>query len=117
ATNFDPENHSQNEYFSGQDGSLREISWTPSGHWNAMSVITPAGVLGAPPPVPAPAPAPPAGSGSVALTPTRIKRHRKLAVKIVMKWHWNHAHTRLVWVKIGRTPAHAAFSITCRGRG
>jgi len=34
-----------------------------------------------------------------------------------MKWHWNHGHTRLLWVKIGRAPGRAAFSITCRGRG
>jgi hypothetical protein len=115
ATNFDPENHSQNEYFSGPDGSLREISWTPTGHWDTMSVITPAGVLGAAPPPPAPPP--PAGTGSVALTPTTVKRHHRLAVKIVMKWHWDHRHTRLLWVKIGHAPRRAALSITCRGKG
>ena len=115
ATNFDPDNHSQNVYFSGPDGSLREISWTPSAGWDAMSVITSPGLLSAP--APTVVPAPPAGTGSVPLTPTRTKQRRKLAVKIVMKWHWNHGHTRLVWVKIGRAPRRAALSISCRGRG
>jgi hypothetical protein len=115
ATNFDPDNHSQNEYFSGPDGSLREISWTRSAGWDAVSVITSPGLLSAP--APTAAPAPPAGTGSVALTPTRTTRHRKLAVKIVMKWRWNHRRTRLLWVKIGRAPRRAALSISCRGRG
>ena len=115
ATNFDPENHSQNVYFSGPDGSLREISWTPSGHWDAMSVITPAGTLSAP--TSAPPPAPPAGTGSVALTPARPKTQRRLAVKIVISWHWNHRRTRLVRVKLGRLPHRAALAISCRGRG
>jgi hypothetical protein len=127
AANFDPEYHSQNVYFAGGDGAVREISWTPSSGWSSASVITPGGGIIAPTPVPPtpaptpPAPAPPAsasgptGTGSVTLTP----RHHKhaLAVKIVMKWHWNHRHTRLVWVKIGRAPGRASFSITCRGRG
>jgi hypothetical protein len=81
-----------------------------------MSVLSPGGVLGTALP-PAPAPAPAAGTGSVALTPTPVKHHRKLSVRIVMKWHWDYRRTRLVRVKIGRTPAHAAFSITCRGKG
>jgi hypothetical protein len=80
-----------------------------------MSVITSPGLLSAP--APTVVPAPPAGTGSVALTPTRSKQRRKLAVKIVMKWHWNHGHTRLLWVKIGRAPRRAALSISCRGRG
>ena len=114
-TNFDPENHSQNVYFSGTDGSLREISWTPSAGWDAMSVITSAGALGAPAGGSAPVPA--SGSGSVALTPARPTGRRKLAVKILIKWSWNHRRTRLVRVTVGRLPARATLSITCRGRG
>ena len=38
-------------------------------------------------------------------------------MKILLRWTWNHGHTRLVRITIGRVPAHAAFSITCRGRG
>jgi hypothetical protein len=115
ATNFDPDNHSQNVYFAGPDGSLREISWTPSAHWDAMSVITSTGTLSAP--AGGSSPAPPAGTGTVALTPTRPKRHRRLSVKIVISWRWNHRQTRLVRIKLGRMPARAAFSISCRGRG
>jgi hypothetical protein len=117
ATNFDPENHSQNVYFAGPDGSLREISWTPSGHWDAMSVITSAGTLGPAPTSPPPPPPAPTGTGSVALTPARPTQRHKLAVKIVISWRWDHRHTRLVRVKIGRVPGRTSFTITCRGRG
>jgi hypothetical protein len=119
ATNYDPDNHSQNVYFAGPDGSLREISWTPSAGWDAMSVLTPAGTLAAPPggSPPPPAATPPVGSGSVALTPARPRRHRRLAVKILIRWSWTHRRTRLVGLTIGRVPARAALSITCRGRG
>ena len=125
AANFDPEYHSQNVYFAGKDGVLREISWTPSSGWSQPSVITPGGGVispaPAPPPLTPPAPGPPAatsrstGTGSVTLAPPH-RKHR-LAVKIVMKWHWNHRRTRLLWVKIGRAPGRAAFSISCRGKG
>ena len=125
AANFDPENHSQNVYFSGRDGAWREISWTPASGWSQRSVLTPGGGLIAPAPTP-PTPTPPAptspasassptGTGSVR-SRRRRQKHR-LAVKIVIKWRWNHRHTRLLWVKIGRAPGRAAFSITCRGRG
>jgi hypothetical protein len=123
ATNFDSDYHSQNVYFAGADGVLREISWTPSSGWDQASVITTGGGIIAPAPTP-PAPTPPAptapasqstGTGSVTLTPPRQKH--QLAVKIVMKWHWNHGHTRLLWARIGRAPRRTAFSISCRGRG
>jgi hypothetical protein len=120
AANFDPEYHSQNVYFAGADGSLREISWTPSGGWDAPSVITPG--TGAIPTAPTPpAPSPPAsapqptGTSSQTLAPPHHK-HR-LAVRIVMKWHWNRGQTRLLWVKVARVPGRAVFSISCRGRG
>jgi len=51
----------------------------------------------------------------VTITPPH--RKHQLAVKIVIKWHWNHGHTRLVWVKIGRAPRRTALAISCRGRG
>lgn len=125
AANFDPEYHSQNVYYAGGDGVLRELSWTPASGWSQPSVLTPGGGVIAPAPTP-PAPTPPAstspasvsgptGTGSVTLTPPH-RKHR-LAVKIVMKWHWNRRHTRLLWIKIGRTPGRAVFTITCRGRG
>jgi hypothetical protein len=116
ATNFDPENHSQNIYFAGTDGSLREISWTPPAGWDGVSIITPAGALG--PPASGSAPATPTGSGSVALTPAPPRHHRRrLDVKIVISWRWNHRHTRLVRIRIGRAPHGAVFSISCRGGG
>lgn len=49
ATNYDPDNRSQNVYFEGSDGSLREISWTPSAGWDHISVIAPGGSLGSAP--------------------------------------------------------------------
>jgi hypothetical protein len=80
-----------------------------------MSVITSAGALGAP--AGGSAPVPPSGSGSVALTPARPTGRHKLAVKILIKWSWNHRRTRLVRITVGRLPARATLSITCRGRG
>jgi hypothetical protein len=53
----------------------------------------------------------------VSLTPVHAKRHRKLAVKILIKWNWNHRRTRLVGVTLGRMPPRAAFTITCQGPG
>lgn len=124
AANFDPEYHSQNVYYAGTDGVLREISWTPSSGWSQASVITPGGGVIAPAPTPTPSPtptptpAPPSqstGTGSVTITPP----HRKhtLSVRIVMRWHYNHVHTRLIWIKLGRAPGKTALSISCRGRG
>jgi hypothetical protein len=118
ATNYDPDNHSQNVYFAGPDGSLREISWTPSAKFNHVSVVAPAGTLGpsgsTPPPVTTP---PPTGSGPVSVAPPRPKTPHKLAVKILLRWTWSHRRTRLVRITVGRVPAHTAFSITCRGGG
>jgi hypothetical protein len=119
ATNYDPDNHSQNVYFAGPDGSLREISWTPSAKFNHVSVVAPAGTLtasgaGSAPPVATP---PPTGSGSVSVTPPPPKTRHKLAVKILLRWTWNHKKTRLVRISVGRVPAHTAFAITCSGRG
>ena len=33
ATNFDSENHTQNVYLPGTDGSLKEISWVAGSGW------------------------------------------------------------------------------------
>ena len=62
-------------------------------------------------------PGPTCGAGSLALTPAGPKRHRRLSVKIVISWRWNHRQTRLVRIKLGRVPARAALAISCRGRG
>ena len=49
ATNFDADNHSQNVYYAGTDGSLREIAWVPGSGWGPISTVVPAGSLGAGP--------------------------------------------------------------------
>ena len=49
ATNFDPDNHSQNVYFAGADGSLQEKPWVSGSGWKAITVIVPAGSVAAAP--------------------------------------------------------------------
>lgn len=121
ATNYDPDNHTQNVYFAGPDGSLREMSWAQSrGWWRAPAVILPGGSLqAAASPPSAPPPATPAGQGSVSVTPAPapVHRHSRLHVRIVIKWRYTRSHTRLVRIQMGRLPRRAVFSISCRGRG
>ena len=53
---------------------------------------------------------------TVPLPPPR-SGHRRLRIKVTISWTWNHAHTRLTRVRLGRRPHDTTLEVRCRGRG
>jgi hypothetical protein len=74
---------------------------------------------GVPTPTPTPTPAPPPVVVYVPVIVYLPAPHapHHVKVKLTMSWTWDRGHTQLHRVLATRIPAHAAISVTCRGRG
>ena len=53
----------------------------------------------------------------VVTTPVVSPTPRRLRVKMVLSWTWNHRTTRLHRIQIPHMPRRATLTVTCRGRG
>ncbi len=71
-----------------------------------------------PPPVPTPpAATPPAPSAPVVSVPVTSPTPRRLRIKLILSWTWNHRTTTLHKIQIPHMPPRATLTVSCRGRG
>jgi hypothetical protein len=74
-----------------------------------------------PPPAPVPPPTPPVAtpppSSPVVSVPVTSPTPRRLRIKVILSWTWNHRTTKLHRIQIPHMPRRAILTVTCGGRG
>ncbi|HET9105005.1 MAG TPA: hypothetical protein VFN55_16765 [Solirubrobacteraceae bacterium] len=70
-----------------------------------------------PPPPPPPTTTTPPPTAPVVSVPVTSPSPKRLRIKMILSWTWNHGTTRLHRIQIPHMPRRATLTVSCRGRG